>query len=269
MQNNIQFNSSAVRAGDCIGNGWAYISPNYGLYIGMTAVLGILVFIVGLIPLVGGIINQFLLQFLLCGFFMAILTNARNQSPDFSMLFEGFNRIGACALLLLIQLTPIIILSVMLYGFMYAAGMFNVNSIASSQPQIDFSPFGNSGVWIPITILYVIILLISLAIKILFYFALPLIADRDLGAIEAISLSVRAATKNLGGLILLVILEFLMVIGGFLLLCIGLLFVVPIVLAAEIAAYKMVFPDNQSMFNNEPPRPDQYGGNYGMPQNFQ
>jgi len=269
MQNNIQFNSSAVRAGECVSQGWSFISSNFGLYIGMTAVLGLLVFIVGLIPFIGGIVNQFLLEVLICGMFIAILANARNENADFSMLFEGFSFFGACALLKLIELIPTIILSVILYGFMYAVGMFNFDPQLNSSGQLDYSPFGNSAMMIPFIILYLLILLVWLVIKVLLIFALPLIADRNLGAIEAISLSVKAATNNLGGLILLVILEILLVLGGFVLLCFGLLFTYPIVLAAEIAAYKAVFPDNQSMFNNEPPRPDQYGGNFGMPQNFQ
>lgn len=269
MQNNIQFNSSAVNAGDCVGNGWSYISPNYGMYIGMTVVFGIIVFIVSLIPYIGGIVNQFLAQILLCGFFMAILTNSRDQSPDFSMLFEGFSKIGACCLLVFIQMVPVLLLSLAMYGILFGTGILNTEFATGSADSIDFSPFANSAVWIPLAILYVLILLMTFVIKILFYFALPLIADRDLGAIEAISLSIKAASKNLGGLILLFILEILIMLGGFLALCIGLLFVIPIVFAAEIAAYRAVFPDSQSMFNNVPPRPDEYGGNFGTPQNFQ
>ncbi|KAK0039416.1 hypothetical protein Bpfe_031169 [Biomphalaria pfeifferi] len=269
MQNNIQFNSSAVRAGDCISQGWAYISSNYGLYIGMTAVLGLIVIAVGLIPFIGSIINQFLLEVLICGMFIAILANSRNENAEFSMLFEGFSFFGSCALLKLIELIPTLILSAILYGFMYAVGMFNFDPQLNSSGQIDFSPFGNSAMMIPFFILYLLILLVWVIIKVLLIFALPLIADRNLGAVEAISLSVKAAMNNLGGLILLVILELLLFLGGFLVLCIGLIFTVPIIFAAEIAAYKAVFPDNHSMFNNEPPRPDQYGGNFGTPQNFQ
>jgi uncharacterized membrane protein len=102
--------------------------------------------------------------------------------------------------------------------------------------------------------------------NILLFFAIPLIAERNAGIGDALKLSFSAALNNIGGLILLFILEGLLLIAGALCCGVGIFFVLPVVYAANIAAYKKVFPDGEPQFNREPPRPEDYGGTYGTPQ---
>ena len=87
--------------------------------------------------------------------------------------------------------------------------------------------------------------------------------EHDIGAIDAIKLSVRAATSNIGGLILLFILEFLVALVGLLALCIGIFFVIPIIYAANAFAYRQVFPLIEQNFNMNPPPPGAYGSSFG------
>jgi len=105
----------------------------------------------------------------------------------------------------------------------------------------------------------------AFAWQITFKFALPLITDHNLSIGEAISLSARAGWSNIGGIILLSILEGLVVFVGLLALCVGIFFVLPIIWAANAMAFRMVFPDApQPAAYNEPPRPDYYGGSFGQ-----
>ncbi len=109
-------------------------------------------------------------------------------------------------------------------------------------------------------------LLFVIAWQITFKFALPILTDNDgLGIGEIIKLSARAGWSNIGGIIVLVILQTLVILVGVLALCVGVLFVIPVIWASNAIAYRMVFPESpQGGIYNEPPRPDYYGGSFGQ-----
>jgi uncharacterized membrane protein len=108
--------------------------------------------------------------------------------------------------------------------------------------------------------------LISLALQLLLFFALPLIADHNLTFGDAVKLSASSVMSNLGGLIVLLILEILISIAGMFAFCIGIFFVLPVISAANIIAYRQVFPEAEQDFPNMPPSPDSYGSTYGRAQ---
>jgi uncharacterized membrane protein len=84
--------------------------------------------------------------------------------------------------------------------------------------------------------------------------------------IEALKLSARAGWSNVGGIIVLAILGFLVALVGVLALCIGVLFVMPIIIVAWAFAYRQVFPDSgpSPAYRYEPPSPDAYQGSFGQ-----
>ena len=55
-------------------------------------------------------------------------------------------------------------------------------------------------------------------------------------------------------------------LAGFIALCIGWLFILPLIYAANAFAYRQVFPDTKPNFQNVPPPPTSYGNNYGFGQ---
>lgn len=108
-----------------------------------------------------------------------------------------------------------------------------------------------------------IIIIFSIAWAITFEFAIPLVVEHNMGPIEAIKLSAKAGWNNVGGLIVLMLLEGLMIIAGVFAICIGIFFVFPIVFAARAFAYRQVFPLLNQTFQTVPP-PDNYAGNFGQ-----
>jgi len=76
----------------------------------------------------------------------------------------------------------------------------------------------------------------------LIIFAFPLLIDRKLNAIDAIKLSARASLKNIGGIAGMIVLQFAMVILGWLIFCVGLYLIIPILTATNLVAYRKVFP---------------------------
>lgn len=72
-------------------------------------------------------------------------------------------------------------------------------------------------------------------------------------------MSASAGWSNLGGIIVLFIFEFLICLLGLVALCLGILFVLPLVFAANAVAYRQVFPWIKGNFNMSPPPPAAYG----------
>ena len=93
----------------------------------------------------------------------------------------------------------------------------------------------------------------------LLIFSFPLIVDRNLGAVKAMTTSARAVFKNLGGVAGLIGVNFVLVICGYLALCVGVYLVIPIIIAANIVAYRKVFPKTDGL-RFDPPQPDMYAG---------
>lgn len=244
--NNIEFRKSAINPSNCISDGWELIKPDYWLFFGMAIVEMLIIFVIGLIPVVN-VFNSIIAGPLMCGIYIAILAKLKNENVSFSMMFEGFNRFLPAVLVSLLPAIPMIIVS-------FAA--YFMDSIPASISPLNPTFY---------TILFWIsIYLVSFGLGLLLFFSLPLIAEHNLGFADAITLSINAAVENIGGLIVLFILEGLVSLVGTLAFCIGLFFVLPVIYAANIVAYKSVFPDPQPSFFNEPPSPEEYDENYGI-----
>ena len=143
-------------------------------------------------------------------------------------------------------------------------GIENTNFLAESSTKTpDFVI--PSAILSFLLIFSIAIILFSIVWHLTFVFTIPLIADKDIGVMEAISLSARAGWSNIGGLILLMILQTLVGFVGALACGIGIFFVLPIIYASNAVAYRQVFPDTPQPQHNAPPQPNAYGGSYGQP----
>lgn len=254
----LEFRKGAVNASECIGEGWNFIKPNYGLFIGMVVVELIIIVAASMIPYAGDIINMIVSGALTCGIYIALLAQRRGDNVPFSLMFEGFSRVLPATLVTLIASAPWLIFGLAIYSFI---SLPNPENVAELQAAI-FNP----AFIVPLVSSYLVVFLVSMVFSVLLFFALPLIADRNAQIGNALKLSVRAGLNNIGGLIVLFIFEGLLLLAGALACGIGVIFVLPVVYAANIVAYKSVFPNDAPQFNNEPPRPEDYGGTYGTPQ---
>ena len=260
--NTFEFRKSAVNASECVGEGWNLIKPNYGLFLGMVVVELAITITASLIPYAGDFINIIVGGALTCGIYIALLAHRRGESVPFSLMFEGFSRIVPTTLVTLISSIPLLIFALAAYSFV---SLPNLEPSAENAPEMWAAIFNRAFI-VPMILGYLAFFLVSMVFSVLLFFALPLIAERNAGIGEALKLSVAAGLNNIGGLIVLFIFEVLLMIAGALACGVGIIFVLPVIYAANIAAYKSVFPDDAPQLNNEPPRPDAYGGTYGTPQ---
>lgn len=230
MTNN-DFYPSAINAGDCVSNAWNLVKQNYGMYLGI-ALVGML--LSGCIPCV----SLFLVGPILGGIYYVLLREMRGEPVEFGMMFKGFEKFVPLMVIGLVQAIPEIIGQILRlvaqFGQIGLSGGKNRDFFQSGDPQFAIA----TGLLIVIGIVAFVLIMFGIAWRVLLFFAIPLALERDLSPVDAMKFSAKAAMSNVGGLIVLFIFEFLIVLLGIIALCIGIFFVIPIIYAANAFAYR-------------------------------
>jgi len=257
--NQIEFYRGAINPSDCISNGWNLVKQNYGLFFGISIVALLLV---SCIPC----LNIFIAGPVMCGVYYCFLKEMRSEPVSFGEMFKGFETFVPAMVVGLIAAIPetigqVLRLTVNLADLGLRSGS-GENYFQSNDTQIALA----GGLLAFVIIGGIVLFFLSVALRVSLFFALPLIVEHRLGAVDAMKLSAQAAWGNIGGLILLFLLEFVVALVGVLALCVGILFVLPIIYAASAFAYRQVFPNLGLNFQTAPPPPNAYGGSYGVGQ---
>ena len=237
------FRTRVIKPVECLKEGWALIKDQYWLFMGIV--------LVGM--LVGGAVPIVLIGPMMVGVFGCFLRKMRGEQVEFGALFKGFDHFAQSLIAALIQMIPMVVVMVPAYIIMFAV-MF-----ASLPRGGQMSPDESSAFAVTLIACYFgfIVIIIGAAIitSIFFIFAFPLIADRGLSGVDAIKLSIKAGKANAGGILGLVLLNFLLGLVGVLACYVGAFFVMPISFAANAVAYRRVFPEAQQIFPTPPPPP--------------
>lgn len=264
---NIQFQKGAIDAGACISGGWELIKANYWMFFGMTTLLVVSSIVISCIPLVGGILFQIVLAPpLTVGIYYALLREMEREPTDFGMMFKGFEKMGTAVIVGLIQSIPSIIWTIFSFALNIGSTLIQIiqqqtgrrYGMEFASPN-DAAPIIAGGMFVIIIIAAIVMLIFSIAWGITFYFVYPLIADTDASPMDVIKLSLSAGWSNIGGIIVLFIFEFLICLAGVMALCVGILFVLPVIVAANAIAFRQVFPNIRRDMNFSPPPPNAYG----------
>ena len=255
---NTEFYRGAINGGDCVSNAWELVKRNYGMYLGISVISIILS---GCIPC----ISIFLTGPILGGIFYVVLRDMRGEPVEFGMMFKGFEKFVPLMVVGVVSSIPDIIAQVLRIGVQLGqVGLDNSRDsdfqfFQPSDPEFAIA----SGVLILIALIAFVFVIFACAWRVLLFFAIPLALEHDLDPIQAMKLSARAAFSNLGGLILLFILEFLIALLGLVMCLLGVFFIsIPVIYVANAFAYRQVFPLIQQNFY-APPTAGGYGNNPG------
>jgi len=238
--NTSDFNRGVVAPVECLKEGWAAIKDRYWLFLGLALVA----------MLIGGAVPIVLIGSMMCGLYLCLFAQMRGQSVEFGDLFKGFDYFVQGLVAAAIQTVPIFIVLVPACAMFFA---FTIASMPHDRYARDQGP--PPGFIIGVVLFVLVMMVISLAIHILFVFAYPLIVDRKLSGWDAIRLSARASMKNFGGMLGLILLNFLLGILGVFACYVGVFFVMPISFASYAAAYRRIFPDIAPSIMSPPPPP--------------
>jgi hypothetical protein len=236
---NTEFRSGVIRPVECVKEGWELIKSDYWLLFA--------------IWLVGGLIGSVSLMIaagaMTCGTFYCYLRKIDGQAVTFDDLWKGMQWFWPGLVIMMFIIVPMIVVYSVIYVPIVLSAFMGSRL---SQDELMAMLVGAFAVEF-------ILIVIMVCVHTLIIFSFPLIVDRNFGAVKAMTTSARAVFKNMGGVIGLFLVNFVLVLGGYLALCVGIYFVIPIVLAANIVAYRKVFPAlNDRRF--DPPPPNAYQG---------
>lgn len=240
-----EFRTGVIRPVECFKEGWELIKDQYWMIFAITLV-GML--IASVIPFGIGMGAMF------CGVYYCLFQKMRGHAVDFEGVFKGFNYFVPGLVASLVLIVPAIISFVGLYASMFVVMFASTDARGRIDESFIFAMLGTMFVEM------IIIWLVLGTIHVFLLFAYPLIVERNLGGWDAFKLSARAAWANLGGAVGLIAGEFVLGLVGYLCLGVGLYFVMPVLFAGVLVAYRKVFPPPAAGEANyyAPPRPDIY-----------
>jgi len=217
-----EFNTGVIRPIECFKEAWELIKPNYWILFAIS--------IVG--AMIAGMSMYILLGAAMCGIFFCFFQVIDGEEPEFEGLLKGINFFKPSFLVMLVFVVPMIaVLSLIYIPFIIAALM---------GPNLS----GDELIPLLIGTLAVefVVATIMVCLHTLLMFAFPLIVDRNLTGLQAMKLSAKAVWKNLSGVAGLWAISFILALIGYMLLCIGIYFTIPIIIAGNVVAYRKVFP---------------------------
>ncbi|MBC7901519.1 MAG: hypothetical protein H7070_15865 [Saprospiraceae bacterium] len=219
---NPEFETGVIKPIEVYKEAWEMIKDQYWIVFAVT--------LVGM--LIGGAVPIVLIGPMMCGIYLVLFQKHEGRPVDFNQLFKGFDYFVPSLILAIIIMVPTVVLIFAIYAPMIA--------FAIAGPRMDESELM---LFIAGTLAVEFVVAVGMVcLHTLLLFSFPLIVDKKLSAVEAIKLSARAVWGNLGGVTSLFVVGFGVCIVGYLMLCIGIYLVLPLIIAATLVAYRKVFP---------------------------
>lgn len=221
-----EFTVGAVKPVECFKEGWNLIRDEYWLIFAMTLVA----------MLISGAVPVILLGPIYCGVYYALLRKIDTGKAEFSDIFKGFERFGAGLVVALIMIVPVFAGLILLYISLFAA-IFGSAAVSGSGGEI-FAGVAMVFVFLEALVVSIVVTCIHAFIT----FAFPLIMDRGLGGLDAFKLSARAVWANLGAVVALILVQFVLALASLFICFIGVYLAMPIMFAGVTVAFRRIFP---------------------------
>jgi len=227
MTPEFSFNASAIKPVECLKQAWGLIKDDYWLLFAIS--------LVG--AMVAGVTVYVLLGAMVCGIMGCYLKKIDGGVVKFEDLWVGMKYLVPSIPIALLFVVPIVIYFVTMFITMYSP---LITIAVMGEGNVDSSLL--IGTFAVAILIDIVVAVAMTCVHSLIIFAFPLLIDRKLNAIDAIKLSARASLKNIGGIAGMIVLQFAMVILGWLIFCVGLYLIIPILTATNLVAYRKVFP---------------------------
>lgn len=238
------FTTGQIRPIECVKEAWALIKDEYWLLFAISLVGG----------LIAGVTMYVLLGAMICGIFRCYLTKLDGGRVNFDDLWTGFKDFWPSLLVTIVFVVPMVVYVVAIFTTMY--GPLVMKAIGGSRVS-DEEMLATVFVALAVDIVVAIVMVIVHSMLI---FSFPLIVDRGASSWDAIKLSARAALRNIGGVGGLILVNFGLVILGYLAFCVGVYLMIPLITATNLVAYRKVFPAINRPPSQMPPPPTAYPG---------
>jgi uncharacterized membrane protein len=240
----------------CVTNGWELLKNNMGvLFVGALIYLLIELAIGGLssIPFIGSIfsIANFIISGpLIAGLFYLFIRAIRNEPAEIGDIFSGFRRgfgqlfLGTLVSGLLIGICLLPFIIIFLVKFFPLIGQFQ--HLQPGVPPDRQTVMALESIFLTCLPVLLVCAIPAIYLSVSWKFTLPLIIDRELDFWTAMKTSRKQVGKHWWHVFGLLIIIGLLNVVGMMLCCVGLLFTVPIGIAALMFAYETIFSEGQA-----------------------
>ena len=181
---------------------------------------------------------------IMVGIYLCYLHREAGRQVEFATLFKGFDQFKEAFIAFIIMFA--ISMGVML-GFIILIGMVVLGMGAAMQGQGNDANPSAIGI-VLILMLYLALLVASIAVYIPFLFAFQLIADRKLSGMDAVKLSWAGVKKNLGGILVFMIVNMFFSLIAVMMCYIPAIFFMPISFGALFLLYRDIYGTNPIAF---------------------
>ncbi len=236
---------------DAVSTGWQLTKKYFIISLGLVLAYTILSGLLGLggdsfIGIVMQLANMVVSIIFSMGMIRITLNAVDGQEPYFAAFKETLPRFGSFLLMGIIMAVAMFVPALLIMFILFAVVGGNMDILSLSEP--DWTDLASIG-WI---VLLGMVPVIYLSIR--FVFAQYLLIDKNMGAIEALKTSWKATAPIQGQVFLFFILILLLLVLGLICFFVGIFVSMIIVLYAEAALYRQVFPggEQDALFVDEP-----------------
>jgi hypothetical protein len=227
----------AIHPFRCLSEASHLVADRYLLFVGLSAVA----FLLGVLTPMGILMGS-----MMCGLSLCYFRKLRQEEASFDVLFKGFDYFieSLIASLIIIAVTLVFFIPFYVAFFVsfFSIGLFRGPGFGNPPPAGGgpemLALFGMMAVF------YLVVVVVMLLVSTLTAFVYPLIVDRELKAIPALKLSLKAVMTNFWGMLGLTLLNSIIVGLAYLCCLLPTFLVLPITFGANIIAYRRVFPDS-------------------------
>ncbi len=229
------------------GHGWAWIVKGWWhfkqsplAWVLALVIWFAMVILANLVPLLGGILTNLFAPVIVGGFMLGAQAQDEGGKFEIGHLFAGFsNNMGQLVLVGVIYLAGFLLLGVIVA--LFAGGML----ATMGDSEMMQNPEAMAAMLLSPTILLLFLLVMALAIPLMmaYWFAPVLVVLDGLKAIEAMKLSIRGCLKNVLPFLVYGIVGMVLFILGAIPFGLGLLVVLPVMVASIYVSYRDIYFD--------------------------
>ncbi|WP_177420332.1 BPSS1780 family membrane protein [endosymbiont of Lamellibrachia barhami] len=229
------------------GHGWAWIVKGWWHFkqSPLAWVLALIIWLVmmilvNLVPLLGGILTNLFAPVIVGGFMLGAQAQDEGGKFELGHLFAGFsNNMGQLVLVGVIYMAGLLLLGVIVA--LFAGGMF----ATMGDSEMMQNPEAMVAMILSPTILLLFLLVMALAIPLMmaYWFAPALVVLDGMKAMDAMKLSIRGCLKNVLPFLVYGIVGMVLFILGVIPLGLGLLVVLPMMVASIYVSYRDIYFD--------------------------
>ena len=223
----------AGRGWEWIASGFALFKKQPGMWILLFIVFAVISILMSVVPFLGGIANMLLYPVFSAGFMLGCRALENGEELEIGHLFAAFKKNTSNLVIVgLLSLVAIVVILVpamlMVGGAGFLAGMHG--------GAYNFAAMG-----LTVVLAVLVVLALSIPIYMAMWFAPSLVIFHDLAPLEALKTSFFACLKNIIPFLLYGIIVLILSVIAVIPFGLGLLILIPVVLASIYTAYRDIF----------------------------